>query len=429
MTPELLAFVAVLLLPVAWIASIRRTADIETYLTNKGGNPRLAVALSAVAGNVGIGTFVVLFLFSAQSPLIGLSVAAAYGVGLLLCAAFAPVIRSQSASMGVTGIVDFIAVGNSVNRPLVIWLCVAVVFVLRSAVQLSALALVLSELTGMPAFLSIGLAGALIGAYSVIGGYRAAILTDIAQSTILLFAMVLLAIGFTLNGIWARAPSGESLFFLGPYEPVFLFGIWLFLPTAPLLAVDNWHRITTANSDHDARSGFLIAAACCVPIYGMICLLGMTSGGSDVIAALAAAMPAGLSFVAYAAIAATIMSSVDTFIVPLMSTIARRGLALDGIRRVVAILFLGSGIVALLSGSVLDTVVAAFNSMVVLLPAVLAVFFRRFRSGPAALWSILFGTGTSIAVTFIDPERAAIAGFLVSTIVFVLVRRSRLEWV
>jgi Na+/proline symporter len=383
--------------------------SLERFRTNRGGNGLIGTTFGVVAGNVGIGTFLAIYSFAAQSPLIATAVVVAYTAGLLLCAGLAPLIRRRSAAVAAVGLVDMIVATHGVARPALIWLPVAAIFVLRSAVQLAALGLLLVPVLGWSAPGVIALSAAVMAAYLAAGGYRAAVGTDIAQAAIILAVAAVAATGL------AAAPAGPARAFdLGPYGPALLVGIALFLPFSAVLAVDNWQRITVARSDGVAQAGFAIAALLCAGVYVVIAVAGWRAApGADVFAAFAGAMPAGLGWLATILFVACIMSSIDTFLMPLVTSLGP-GRSLLQLRAAVVGLMAATAATAIALGDVLDTVIAAFNGLTVLIPAAAGALMGLAATARAAVLSVTAGFAVSLATGLVAAEIAAMAGFAVA---------------
>ncbi|MBN9672154.1 hypothetical protein [Roseibium aggregatum] len=412
---SMLAIAIVLLLPLLASLAVQRRFrgddPIGAFVSNKGGNGFLATAAGAICGNIGIGTFVALFLFASQSPVIGFSIAASYALGLILCALMAPLIRRRAAAVGAIGLIDLIARSHETRGNWLTWLPIAVVFILRSAVQLSALGVIAASLfAGQTALATIVCAAVLTG-YLLVGGYRAAVTTDILQSAIILGAVAVAALGLPQL-------SGASVDFLQiePFQPTILIGIWLLLPWSAVLAVDNWQRVTVASSDRVAVASYLGAAVVCGACYAMISLAGYWSGGGSVFDTFSGLMPPGAAWSATAMFTACIMSSIDTFVMPL--TVALGDRRLSALRWIILCLMVLVTMTALAFGDVLSNVIAAFNSLTVFLPAALGALYLKRKTRWGAVASMCSGLVVALCLTLVDINIAALLGFVVATVVY-----------
>lgn len=420
----------VLLLPVGYALWRAGVLGREDYLVYAGRAPLAQMVGSIVCGNVGIGTFVALVLFTAASPVLGYAIALAYVAGLLLCAALARPIHRAAQRTGSHGLVDYLIRAHGVSAPLAVWLPVAVAFGLRTILQLLALALIVEVAFGLPPGPALLLGAAVTASYTAIGGYRVATETDLPQAAILLAGM-----GLAFWAIWqdgAGLPPGAPGFWsFGSWSPVLLLGIVLFLPASAVLGIDNWQRIATARSPERARAAFVIAALICGAIYLVLCHIGRvtgTPGGAgmaEVVATYRALMPHGFGWMADAAIMVAVMSSMDTYVMPLMSTLARTDWPLARIRAAVLALFAVLAGIAWLIGDVLVGVIAAFNTLVVFLPAVLGALVWGDRAPRAAVWSMGAGVAVTLAATAFAAEQAAFVGFAVALGAYLALRPRR----
>ncbi|ROU03907.1 sodium:solute symporter family transporter [Histidinibacterium lentulum] len=388
----------------------------------------MALTLAGViCGNIGIGTFVALFLFTAESPVLGYTVALSYAAGLLLCAALAGRIHAASRATGTYGLVDYLAAAHGLGSSLPIWAPVAVAFALRSIVQLMALGLILELSLGLAPGIALAIAGLAVGLYTAIGGYRVALETDLAQALIILAGMALAALG-----LFADTPpgvAGPAFFDLGPRGLPFLIAAALFLPFSAVLAVDNWQRIATATSAGTARRAYLLGAAICTPVYLLLARLGQVaanggaSGMAEALGAFRALMPPGLPVLADLVVMMAVMSSIDTFVMPLMTGLSRTRWGMGRIRLAVAGVFAVLTLVALGIGDALTGVIAAFNTLVVFLPAVLGALVLGDRAPRAAMLSMGLGVAATLALGALALDLAALAGFLLAAGLYAALRR------
>lgn len=428
---SLIAVLAALLAPVAYAAIRARVMGREEFLVNAGRAGLVQMTASIICGNVGIGTFVALILFSAQSPILGLAIALAYAAGLLLCAALAGRIHHAARVSGTHGMVDYLVAIHGVRRPLAIWLPVAVAFGLRTTLQLMALGLIVEVALGLAPVPALLLGGALVAAYTTLGGYRVATETDVPQAAILLAGMAL--IGWVLWQDGTVPPPGAPAFWsFGPWGPALLVGIVLFLPVTAVMGIDNWQRIATAPSPRHARRAFVLAALICGAAYLLLFHIGRvtgTPGGAgmaDVVATLRALMPQGAAWVADVAIVAAVVSSVDTYVVPLMSVLARGQWGLGRIRLAVLAVFAVLLGLAWGLGDVLTGVIAVFNTLVVFLPAVMGALIWGDRAPRAATLSMGAGVIVSLATSALAPDVAGFAGFVASATLYLAFRPRRM---
>ncbi len=407
--------------PVAYALATARGSSREDFLYNSDDTGLLATFAGIICGNIGVGTFVGIGLFSEASPLIGVSIALAYATGLLMCAWLAPAVRKLCFQHRVRGLVDLLVIAHGVRSPLLIWCPIAFVFLLRAAVQLLALSVLLQSMFGMSAPWSILSSAVLCGGYTAIGGYRVAVRTDIFQA-----GLIALGIGGLALGLPPSGQAGSGLLDLGPYRWPLLVGVWAFIPVSAILAVDNWQRVVTARDLRTARLGYLLAAPACLAAYLVIAWLGMNGGFPGGLSeALRFAMPSGWAWLADVMLLAVIMSTIDTFVMPLMSGIERSTLTVARMQLLVMALFGVLALAALVLGDLLSGIIAAFSALVAFLPAVIATFLRRRPEPLKVMISLNAGIAATVAFVFIDINTAAFVGLVAATLPFLTNLR---EW-
>lgn len=387
----------------------------ELFALNLGQNGFVATLAGAIAGNIGIGSFLALFLFSKESPVIGFSIAGAYTIGLLICAALACRIRASAARTNAVGLIDLIASTHRIHSVGPIWLPIAIVFVLRSAVQLGALGYITASIFNGSSELAIAACAVVIGIYLFLGGYRAAVQTDIAQAVIIVIGCLVCWFGLgKLEG------SPNPFLSFGDYKPVLLLGIWLFIPWSAVLAVDNWQRVTLAQSTRTAGAAYVLAALVCGSIFFLIALAGYRSeNGMTMYDAFNRLLPVETGWLAIMMFVACIMSSIDTFIMPLVSAIGKTP-SIARMRLSIVVLVTATAVTAVLFSDTLETVITAFNSLTVFLPAAMGALFMKKAAPAAAIWSLNTGLAAAVGFTFIDQNSASLIGFVTAAVVYVL---------
>ncbi|WP_367718256.1 hypothetical protein AB2N04_08240 [Nitratireductor sp. GISD-1A_MAKvit] len=400
--------------PLVYALVRARHSTRADFIYNSGRTGLLATVCGIVCGNIGAGTFVALLLFSDASPVLGVSLACAYALGLVICGAIAPAVHRKSNEYGVYGLVDLIVATHDVRRPLAIWIPIAFVFLLRTAVQLLALAAILAAILPVSNLFALALASAFTGLYTAIGGYRVATETDVFQAAVILVGIVVL----TLANV-GSAPHLENVFDLGPYKLPLLVGIWLFIPVSAVLAIDNWQRMASARASSVARMAFLLAAPLCLFCYLGIVWLGLKGhAGGEVLTVLRMAMPVEWTWLADVMLIAVLMSTMDTFVMPLVTSLERTRYTLRQLRFIVLLLFIILSVVAYAMGPLLNSIIAAFSSLVVFLPSVLAALLWRNLSAASAVFSLNLGVGVSVVFVGIDLNYAAFTGFAVAAMVY-----------
>lgn len=411
------SLLAILLIPIAISVLFSRNASISEFLYNDGQTSFLSTTASIVTSNIGIGSFVIIFLFANQSPVIGFSIVAVDTIGLLICAALAKRVHTIARETKTFSLIDLIAVRHGAKKTILIWWPIAVIFALRTSIQLLALATIIQSAFALSATYSALIAAAVIASYVLIGGYKAATQTDLFQGFILLVSICIL-----WPGIWDVKPSIEPFFSLGPYTPVLLVGIWLFLPFSIILSVDHWHRITTAKSAGTASKSYYLAALLSGGVAFTIAWAGyIAPSGADVFETFRSLSPAQIPWLAEIMIAACIMSSIDTFVMPLMATWARLKFEKQSLRVIILLFFAVVTIASILFGNIFENLIAAFNTLTIILPVTIGAIYGKSQPAAAAYLSLNIGFILTLILTTIDMNSAAVGGFLASTVIYLMV--------
>jgi hypothetical protein len=139
------------------------------------------------------------------------------------------------------------------------------------------------------------------------------------------------------------------------------------------------------------------------------------AGALDIAATLRLLMPSQTSWIADILLIAVIMSTIDTFVMPLLSGLQRTRLSLFQLRLTVLVLFAIVGILAWLLGDILQNIIAAFSALVAFLPAVFVTFFLRPISPNYISSSLSIGVLATVFYCFVDVNLASFIGLLVSS--------------
>jgi len=313
---------------------------------------------------------------------------------------------------------------------------------------------------GMSLELGIFLAGAVILAYTAMGGLKAVIHTDVFQMVVLFIGIILILvpIGLVRVGGWselvAQLSANPETASLVRWDAVSwkqalgwffaIFPIW-FISIAAL------QRIIAARDERTARRAFLFTG---VPIEWPLFAIGSTLVGlfarvlmPDLADAELATptmiltlLPVGLAGVVIAAYIAAVMSSADSCLIGPVTILTHdvyRKLYRPQARsaellRVARVLTLALGVLAIalayLAPSVLDLVLYAytFGAAGLFFPMLGLLFWRR-STASGAFWSMVLGGGSAIAWTVGGEPwgfAASYAGWVVALPVLVIVSLS-----
>lgn len=299
---------------------------------------------------------------------------------------------------------------------------------------------------------SIGLIGLLIMAYTVLGGIKAVIYTDMVQWFVLLAGLILAAIPMALIKIggWSalRAALPPSFFSLTQVGPVRLINWMAAIVPIWLVGMTLYQRMYACRNEKEARRAWYLAGVLEYPVMAFAgVFLGMC--GRALFAAvdpemavpmlIKTVLPAGLAGLVAASYFSAVMSTADSCLMATSGHIVSdliqrvRRIPLPGAQAIRlsqgVTLVLGLAAIAL-AGSftmVLDGILHAYTFMVSgLFVPTFGAFFWKKRSRRGALAGMLAGGGLALALTLwphslwmgLDP---AVYGILLSAIAFITV--------
>ncbi len=173
------------------------------------------------------------------------------------------------------------------------------------------------------------LAGTLIVLiYSMFGGFRGVVLTDIIQFVLLLISAVLVfAVGFSkaggLEGIRQAAQTAGKTGFLDMGAGASKYSMYVItFGCAWMIQANVWQRISAARSDKDARKMTVMSFFAYIPLYLIVVLTGMAGfvlypslpKGGVVTAIVMDYMSPVLGALVFIGISAAIMSTMDSLL-------------------------------------------------------------------------------------------------------------------
>ena len=239
-------------------------------------------------------------------------------------------------------------------------------------------------------------------AYLLLGGFTAVIRTDLLQFAIMLIVFVLLV---PLNMDMQAFDLELSIVSPGPLgmASLFLSGI-----AGMFMGADIWQRLYSARSWRVARNSLLLSAVWIICIGVCLILLGIAAHGGPSVTAdralfygLFELLPQQLAGVATVALLAALMSTIDTEVFLLGSSVAkdfvakRRELSQDGLARIVRIAMVGVAVPAMMIAiywpNVLDLLFVFSSLMLALFPAVFVSLFWPVQAS-TAFSSMLVGS-------------------------------------
>lgn len=164
--------------------------------------------------------------------------------------------------------------------------------------------------------------------YSLFGGFRGVVLTDIIQFVLLvLSAVAVFFIAFTESGGFSQIHTAAALAGKKEYmsltagAPKYAMYVMTF-GCAWMIQANVWQRISAARSDKDARKMTVLSFFAYIPLYLIVVFTGMAGivlfeelpKGGVVTAIVMDYMPPVLGAIAFVGISAAIMSTMDSLI-------------------------------------------------------------------------------------------------------------------
>ncbi|MDW7760154.1 MAG: sodium:solute symporter family protein [Acidobacteriota bacterium] len=322
----LLLGVSAVLVLAAGMLSVRKADDLEAFFLASRSLPSLLVALSLCASWIGAASVLV----SADSAYAdGLSAFWIIGLpALLTLAVFGFVLARPIRSLPFISLPDLLEIryGRTVRH--IAAVLIIGYMALLAASQMAAAGLFFKSFLEWPYAAGVVLATGLVIVYAAAGGFFSVVVTDGLQ--FILISTGILGIFASLGGFSrldeaaaaaARAGRDGFLDFFSGWEKnilmVFSFTLaWIISPIV-------WQRIQAARSVGGAKKGLLLAAIFLLAFYGFIVISGMNfravfpEGFQDhnLLAAYARTFAGPLlRAVVFAAVAAAVMSTMDTAI-------------------------------------------------------------------------------------------------------------------
>lgn len=371
--------------------------------------------------------------------IIGASFSIAFLVGAWL---FAPRLKALADKHGSFTLPDLMAVRYSARVRIAAGVVNLFVFFFFLASQFIALAALVHIITGMAFAISLFLSVAVLLAYVAFGGIRADFRTDVFQFfiTIFLIMVFLPALVIKAGGVAALSKLPANYFtgtaFAGPEV---LLAAFLLTGLTVFVSMDVWVRIFAAKTPKTAKQAMKLSGIFMFVYFVAFTLVGMfartISQSLDpnqvTPLMLTSTLPVGLLGLGISGLIAALMSSADTQLLVLSSTLLQdfyRGfmnkkasdehiLKLSHVVSVVlGLIAVG---VALMIPNIVQLAINAVSVSLVLLPATIGLLFWKRATSAAAFWSIIVGFVVTIALLQVMPREAFIPGFLSSSIIFV----------
>lgn len=290
-------------------------------------------------------------------------------------------------------------------------------------------------------------AGLNIIIYSVVGGIRKDIATDVFQMFVVFLGSLFLVSLLLKPATWASIATLPTIYFTGlGYGTVFVIVVVLFFIPLLLVRLDFWQRVLAAKNEVVTKKAFFVAGPITFLFYFIFTTIGMYAKSAGIAEAKTATLAlisqsfTGISFVIIIlAFLAAVMSTADTALN--VATISFSRLLkkeawqkyLDKkenekqLHKLVKIsaLFIGlfSVVIAFLFPNIVDLFVAAFSAMLILAPATFALLFSKKPNSTAAFYSIVLGFAIFLSVFPFLPKESSLIGVIVSILTYLIVSR------
>lgn len=312
------------------------------------------------------------------------------------------------------------------------------------ALQMLAIGVFVSALSGFNPTIATIIGGMIVILYTSVGGLRADIRTDVFQFIIMLFLLIVfLPIVIMKGGGFGVIASLPPSFLIGTdFAPFYVWIIaFLFLGAGVFTSADMWQRAFAADTKKNVRWAMTISSVLVFLFLAMATLFGifgkilLPDTHSNIIVAelIKTLLPTGLFGIVLAGFFAAIMSSADTVLLVTSMTVVHdiyqktlhRELSPENVLKMSRWVTLILGVVGLTIALIVFNIVhlsfEAISFYVALLPAVVFGFYWKKATSSAALWSIILGFFTIVVFLFIDPVQAFIPGLIVSFVTFFIV--------
>lgn len=353
----------------------------------------------------------------------------------IVFARYAPAIRRRAHKLDHLTIGDYFSSTVGKNAGAVAAMVTAFAYMLFLANQFIAGSSVLSIVSGWSYDVSLFISAFVVLVYLFVGGMKSVVKTDIFQYFTMLLLIVLLGIGMIKK-------TGVDPVLLDPLSmsPGLAIAFILYGLFIPFSSVEVWQRIYAAKDDRSIKRGLIGSGFCILILGASITLLGLAArtaypdiNPNNAIAyGMVNLLPAGLLGLGLVVLFAAIMSTVDTVVFYLASSIAKDYFGrlpknasrerMASITRIYIVIVTMIGI--LLSYffrdiiSVIITISGVISGMV---PPIIGSFFMKLKEKAviASMLSACVYIALLMAVGLVKPDYA-MGSLLVSALVLVI---------
>lgn len=417
---------------------------LEDYLVNRRSTNFFMLLATILSTFIGGATIVGIVSMGYTSGFIGAILGLSFALGLIATSLAAPYIKKMGDKYGCYTLPDILAIRFSNRCRAVAAVVNLVVFFFFMAIQFIAFGTFLTILTNWSLTISIIFAACILLAYTSVGGLHTDIKTDVFQLFVMLpLFLILFPMTVTKAGGFHVLYSLPKSYFsgVGFGGPVFIIGAFLFLAPSVLVSMDIWQRIFSAKNERTARNAFLTSAILIIPLFIVLSLLGMfakilfpnLSPDTTMAYSILSILPYGFKGLAISGFIAALMSTADSMLVVVSATVvhdlyhsflnknATKEHILKLLRRVTLLLGIIGIFISILIPNIVQLIVNAFSSLIILLPATIGGLFWKRATSKGAFWSILIGFISTLILAFFIPKTAFIPGFFFSLLAFIII--------
>ncbi|RJQ13774.1 sodium:solute symporter family protein [Candidatus Parcubacteria bacterium] len=426
----------------------RKKITIDDYWVNSRKTNKFLLIATITSTFLGVGSLIsnagVAFSGGGLATLILLS---SFFVAFIIFGKyFAPKIKEFGDTTGAYTMPDFLEYRYSKRTRVVGVVLNLISYGLWLALQILGIGIFVSIIGGVDPNLATIIGGAIVVAYTTIGGLRADIRTDVFQFLVMLsLTFIFLPVVIDKSGGFEAIAQLPFSFLSGQeFAPwyVFLFG-FLFLGASNIVAADLWQRSYAADSVQNARwvmkyAGIIVLLFLIMGtlfgVFGKIVVPDATAN-TIVPELLKLYLPPVFFGVVLAGFFAAIMSSADTVLLIMSMTLVHdlyqktfnnelsSKQVLSASRWTTFILGALAVVIAVAVFNVVHLAIDAISFFAALLPAVVFGFYWKRATETAAFWSAVLGFLTIVVFLFISPVEAFIPGIVVSFLSFLVINK------
>lgn len=419
-----------------------RSTDYASFVSSKGTFGWLALTLSLAGTVVGGGMFFAVGQMGFEAGIAVLALPVSYILGYMILGVAIPHLRRLLSECDGNTLYDVLQYRlNSDDRrtSVYVWLISAVTFAMyffMFAGQFSILATFYISVVGVSRTVAwavaLGVVGSATIVYSVAGGLKKDILTDILQVIVVLVGSIVACFFLCREPIAAFTNVPENHFNMMGYGIAFPIGVLLFFSPAFVGRFDYWQRVIAARDARQAKLSLWGSLPFVFFAYVVFAMLGIyaRSQNPDILPANAAIwalrhlLPGTSFLVVVIALYAAVMSTSDTLLN--VSTVSLHHLVCSTLkierrlplaRLLAVVVSVLASLTVLVAADFVDLIVGGFSSLVILTPSVLYILLAKRPAHLAAILSVAIGYTCFLAIfVLVEGLRkyAFMPGFLIA---------------